>query len=69
MSQGQCKDCKYWEAPKPLTVRNMGQCSSSSVCGGEWWPGCSSDIAVASDPFCGLDTGPNFGCVHFEEKA
>lgn len=55
---GQCKDCKWWEAGRR---DEFGRCHKLLKKYGfhNQWP---------KDPVKCLETEPDFGCIHWEEK-
>ena len=54
---GNCKDCKYWRKPKQADW--PGHCDFEGD--DEGMP----DSWALTDQYCGLLTGPMFGCVCF----
>ena len=52
-----CKECKWWQVP----TNKMGMCLKT-VHG--WRRGFG---VMAAEWESGLYTGPDFGCIHFEE--
>lgn len=69
---GRCKTCKWWDVwarSKPAGRSPMsperGKCGHPKVGNGN---GDNSDGAMDSEAYGGIDTGPDFGCVHWEAK-
>ncbi len=48
-----CKDCKWW---RKFDYSHLGECKSTKK------------IIVEDDEGWGCQTGPLFGCIHFEAK-
>lgn len=62
-----CKNCKHWEPPENPQNYFMGQCVNNKNCPGyDWYENFPRDGCIPTDPMCGLETGPEFGCVNFE---
>jgi hypothetical protein len=61
-----CKDCKSWDAPDVKDREPFrGHCKSPKVGGAL---GEDDDGAMDNEAYGGIDTGPDFGCVHWEAK-
>ena len=58
-----CKDCKYWQDGECNRVKSWlpheDETRRMDVC---------ADAADTTNLSCWLETGPNFGCVLFEQK-
>lgn len=65
---GRCKDCRHWQASRE-EVKNGNECRSPRLLRGYGFTEVPVDGALVEDD-CGwgLITGPDFGCVLFEEK-
>lgn len=62
-----CKDCKFWGSIIESERNNKKHCGHEKVsCG-------SSKDSDSLDAGCdgydyGIETGPDFGCIHWKEK-
>ena len=63
-----CLNCQHWEAPNDPDIYPLGQCTHDKNCNEGWYPGFPNDGCVATDPFCGLETGQEFSCVSFAPR-
>ena len=54
-----CEDCKYWREPN----RKMGMCTKTI---NNWREGIGTALDDGWE--AGIYTGPDFGCIHFEEE-
>ena len=62
-----CKTCFWWDKYQP--ERNRGQCMTPAIeTGWTKTPIESNHAIVLSRELSVLNTGPNFGCVHYIEK-
>jgi hypothetical protein len=59
-----CKDCKWWGS-KAWIGPGRNHCDHPKVANGN---GEDADGAMDSEEYGGIDTGPEFGCVHWEGK-
>lgn len=67
---GRCKDCKHWERETVfVSMPNFGSCDHEAN-GMEVEDGFGSFVFGDSypDSLADVITGPEFGCVHFEQK-
>jgi len=62
---GYCRNCKHWDNSPGLAEEGRGQCTDESANYDEnglvpinGWRG--------TDPYVGLETGPEFGCARFK---
>lgn len=62
-----CKSCKHWDRPEDPSVYPLGGCTHEKVSAGEWWPGFATDACKCSDLYVAIETGPDFGCIHWGE--
>lgn len=70
---GRCKNCKWWEFDAVRGWRTYGICShpfngdgSEPPSGFGLWQ--IDMIGSRPDAMAAVETGPEFGCVHFEPK-
>lgn len=61
---GTCKDCKWWEKDEHWGD-NVGICQSPKIAD----PAIDAQAFQCTDKYEDILTGPDFGCVHWEEKA
>lgn len=61
---GACKDCKWWEKDEHWGD-NVGICQSQKIAD----PAIDAQAFQCTDKYEDILTGPDFGCVHWEEKA
>ena len=59
-----CKNCKYWDKESDIH-EYLRSCLNEKI--GNSWTG--KDGAECTDNLCGLITGPNFGCIHFDHSS
>ena len=66
---GRCKDCKYWVPAEECDEFQAGDCQCPKFSGGNYREDLDADglFVGAYDDFLVFITGPEFGCVHFEE--
>jgi hypothetical protein len=58
---GTCKDCKFWREPPTWQQPRWTQGSCQNL-------GEGADEMTDAEGWGGVDTGPDFGCIHFEQK-
>lgn len=74
-----CKDCKHWAGSwrycnsKQESRPRCGSCSCPKLRQGYEYGfeegGCAPDeCAIETDEGWGIETGPDFGCIHWEAK-
>lgn len=56
---GTCKDCKWWGRDEYHYCENPNIGVKGKF---------NNDCAWSEDPFCSIQTGPDFGCIHHEPK-
>lgn len=66
---GICKDCKWWAGPVATDSYEAGghaKCNHEKVSAGagQFTDGCSD-----SEGYGGVYAGPDFGCIHFEQRS
>ena len=54
-----CKDCKWWGRDEYHYCENPNIGVKGKF---------NDDCAWSEDPFCSIQTGPDFGCIHWEKK-
>lgn len=69
---GKCKDCEYWEPPKPNAHRKSADGMGYGLC----WEHTSNDIecagpplAIVGDSRCDFICKANFGCASFSPRS
>lgn len=71
MTNQTCKNCKHWRYITPMRGKPYHECMRVEYEGGPTnqggadfalWAGADDDSGLE----CGLITGPDFGCAHFE---
>ncbi len=69
MNSSICKNCKHWEKDHRAWRANQGQCNSDKLVS-NGHPGLDEldGSAWEASENTTFTTGPNFGCVHFEQK-
>jgi hypothetical protein len=58
-----CANCKSW-APPQFAGELLGHCNHRKVGMGGEFP----DGAMDAEAYGGIDTGPDFGCLHWEKR-
>jgi hypothetical protein len=60
-----CKNCKWWKKEKYQIPSFDHRCSFTDIAG---FPTYDFDKDDCMNSYELIGTGPNFGCIHFEEK-
>jgi len=75
MEIGRCADCGYWMKFGATSireeVRGLGRCKHPKLSFYKWGEEASNDILSGGESLYSPeepDTGPDFGCIHFERK-
>ena len=67
-----CKDCKHWSVGEDyVTGATVGSCGSEKFIDANTGGRCPKDGLRYWDHesySCGFETGPDFGCIHWEAK-
>lgn len=65
LSMGRCKNCKHW---RPNTDTQGCVCPKMKY-GYSQEPRDPDGVRIENDEEWGMMPGPEFGCIHFEEKS
>lgn len=67
MIEGRCRTCKWWSGPVVEDEFNHGpaRCTHVKL---SYPGGAIADGAVDVGGYDGIETGPEFGCIHHEPK-
>ena len=74
LNQRRCRNCMWWNSPNPSCKANpcygLNNMACKQLCLNIRVNGYDADGVQGTNAKgdCGIETGPEFGCVHFDQK-